>query len=338
MTKKHPRHILSTGQRQCFDAAGRPVDCAGSGQDGEFRSGVAWPEPRFEMQGGHLALDRLTGLVWPLIASVGDFPMSWAEALAAVAGMNRGNVFGHADWRLPNRRELLSVVSHDHHRPALPAGHPFSVQQTWYWTSTTASRAPAYAWRVHLEGGRMFYGDKARDAMVWPVRGGSGLLAATGQRRCWDAVGNVVECAGTGQDGELRRGTAWPEPRFAVQDAGVRDLLTGLLWTRSAELRGLCTWKEALRAAREHHAGGLAWRLPNIRELESLVDAEHHDPALPAENPFDDPQEAYWSSTSSAYSPDWAYCLYLHKGAVGVGFKAGPEFSAWFVAVESIPG
>ena len=332
--KRASRHILSTGQRLCYDAAGRPVDCAGSGQDGEFRAGRTWPEPRFEMQGDDLALDRLTGLVWPRLASVGDFPMSWAEALAAVADMNLEKAFGHADWRLPNRRELLSVVSHDHHRPALPAGHPFTVQQTWYWTSTTSSRAPGYAWHVHLEGGRMFYGDKTRDAMVWPVRGESDLLARTGQTVCRDSAGNVVECAQTGQDGDLLRGAPWPKPRFAVENAGVRDLLTELLWTRSADLRGLCTWEEALQAARDHRAGGLAWRLPNIRELESLVDAGHHDPALPAGHPFENPQEAYWSSTSSAYSPDWAYCLYLHKGAVGVGFKAKSEFSAWFVAVE----
>ena len=332
------RHILSTGQQLCFDAAGNPVDCKGSGQDGEFRSGQPWPDPRFELQDRDLALDRLTGLVWPRIAALGDFPMSWPEALAAVADMNRTRAFGHADWRLPNRRELLSVISHDHHRPALPAGHPFTVQQTWYWTATTTVIAPDCAWRVHLEGGRMFYGDKTRDAMVWPVRGESGLLAQTGQIRCRDAAGNVVDCSGTGQDGELRCGAPWPDPRFALERDGVRDLLTGLLWTRSADLLGLCAWEEALRAAREHHAGGLAWRLPNIRELESLVDAERHDPALPGGHPFENPQEAYWSSTSSAYSHDWAYCLYLHKGAVGVGFKAGAEFSAWLVAVESTPG
>lgn len=328
------RHIPATGQHLCFDAAGRPADCAGTGQDGEFRAGAPWPEPRFEPQGDGLALDRLTGLVWPHIASMGDFPMSWPEALAAVADMNRENAFGHADWRLPNRRELLSVVSHAHHRPALPAGHPFSVQQTWYWTSTTASRAPGYAWHVHLEGGRMFYGDKTRDAMVWPVRGESPLLARTGQRTCRDVSGNVVDCEGTGQDAELLKGAAWPEPRFAPEDAGVRDLLTGLLWTRSADLCGVCTWEEALEAARRHREGDLRWRLPNISELESLVDAERHDPTLPAGHLFENPQEAYWSSTSSAYSPDWAYCLYLHKGAVGVGFKPGREFRAWFVAVE----
>jgi hypothetical protein len=328
------RHILSTGQRLCFDASGRPVDCLDSGQDGEFRTGEAWPKPRFTPQGEYLVLDRLTGLVWPRIASVGDFPMSWTEALSAVARMNEENSFGHSDWRLPNRRELSSLISYSHHRPALPAGHPFTVSQTWYWTSTTASLAPGYAWHVHLEGGRMFYGDKTRDAMVWPVRGDSPVLSSTGQRGCWDAAGAVIDCAATGQDGELHSGAPWPEPRFAVEEDCVRDLLTGLLWARSTDLLGACTWEEALLAATRQREKNRKWRLPSIRELESLVDAEYHNPALPSGHPFIDIREAYWSSTSSAFAPDWAYCLYLHKGAVGVGFKAKREFHAWLVALE----
>ncbi len=183
------------------------MDCKGSGQDGEFRSGQPWPDPRFELQGRDLALDRLTGLVWPRAASAGDFPMTWSEALTAVAAMNREKAFGHADWRLPNRRELLSVVSHDHHRPALPPGPPFTVSQTWYWTSTTAVIA-GLAWRVHLEGGRMFYGrqvarrhglDRARRKRV---------LAQSGYPRR-DVAGNgglFGDMAG----GELRRGRRGP--------------------------------------------------------------------------------------------------------------------------------
>lgn len=272
------RHILSTGQRLCFDTAGRPVDCAGTGQDGEFRTGEAWPEPRFEPQGEALALDRLTGLVWPRTASLGDFPMSWTEALSAVKLMNEENAFGHADWRLPNRRELSSLVSYSHHRPALPTGHPFTVSQTWYWTSTTADIAPDCAWRVHLEGGRMFYGDKTRDAMVWPVRGESAVLARTGQRRCRDAAGTVIDCAATGQDGALRSGVPWPEPRFAMEEDGVRDLLTGLLWTRSTDQCGVCAWEEALREAKERSkkaangvcrpsANSSPWLTPSITTL-----------------------------------------------------------------------
>jgi hypothetical protein len=326
--------ILSTGQHLCFDTFGQSVDCTGTGQDGEFRSGLPWPKPRFDLLNDSLVLDRLTGLVWPRVASLGDFPMSWTEALAAMKLMNKENAFGHADWRLPNRRELSSLVSYSHHRPALPAGHPFTVSQTWYWTSTTAVIAPDCAWRVHLEGGRMFYGDKTRDAMVWPVRGESMLLPQTGQQRCWDATGSLIDCTATGQDGDLRNGVPWPESRFSMEEDGVRDLLTGLLWTRSTDHLGICSWEEALLEAKKQGEKGRAWRLPTIRELESLVDAGQHNPALPENHPFTDIREAYWSSTSSAYAPDWAYCLYLHKGAVGVGFKAKREFHAWYVSLD----
>ena len=178
----------------------------------------------------------------------------------------------------------------------------------------------------------MFYGDKTRDAMVWPVRGDSAVLSRTGQRQCWDVLGAVIDCAATGQDGDLRSGAPWPQPRFTLEEDGVRDMLTGLLWARSTDHVGACSWEEALLAATRLREKGRTWRLPTIRELGSLVDAEHHDPALPENHPFTDIREAYWSSTSSAYAPDWAYCLYLHKGAVGVGFKAKREFHAWFVA------
>jgi hypothetical protein len=75
----------------------------------------------------------------------------------------------------------------------------------------------------------------------------------------------------------------------------------------------------------------VVWRLPNINELESLVDCDMHSPALQSGHPFECIQEAYWSSTTSMFEPDWAWALYLTKGAIGVGQKRGPHFSVWAV-------
>jgi len=74
-----------------------------------------------------------------------------------------------------------------------------------------------------------------------------------------------------------------------------------------------------------------SWRLPNINELESLVDCSAHSPALPHGHPFTEVREGYWSSTTSMFEPDWAWALYLTKGAVGVGQKKGAHFSVWGV-------
>lgn len=327
-------HYLNTGQRTCHDVAGRQRPCAGSGQDAEFAPGAAWPEPRLVEAGPGLVRDRLTGLEWTRCANPAEFPLTWPEALDYVAGLNAQWHLGRRDWRLPNRRELRSLISHQTRKPALPLGHPFEdVFLGWYWSSTSAAPAPAHAWYVHLEGGRMFYGHKQQSFLTWPVRGQSAILPATGQTGCYDAEGREIVGAGGGQDGELRLGAAWPEPRFTLQGENLaRDNLTGLVWRRQADLTGgPVTWPQALEAAARLGEAGGRWRLPTINQLESLVDCSRHFPALPQGHPFLEVREAYWSSTNSLFEPDWAWALYMHKGACGVGQKKDPHFHVWVV-------
>ncbi len=329
--------VPATGQVRCYDASGREIPCHGTGQDGESRCGLTWGQPRFELL-GEMVADRLTGLVWTRRVNFAEFPLTWSEALAFVQDMNRKRWQGFADWRLPNRRELRSVLSLQDARPALPAGHPFiEVFFGWYWTSTTAAISPAHAWYLQIEGARMFYGGKDQSFLVWPVRctPTAGVLA-TGQTRCFDARGDRIDCRGTGQDGEYRTGLPWPARRFEPAGQCVLDRLTGLCWHPCADLAGRpVDWEGALAAvAALDPGGGPPWRLPNINELESLVDASRAGPALPPGAPFEQVREAYWSSTTSAYEPDWAWALYLDKGAVGVGQKRGPHFHVWAVRCQ----
>ena len=219
-------------------------------------------------------------------------------------------------------------------KPALPEDHPFTnLFLHWYWTSTTAAIHPDYAWYVHLEGARMFYGQKTREALFWPVRGrGNGVLAATGQQFCFNEYGEKIDPAGTGQDGESALGAPWPTPRFTEQDGTVLDRLTGLYWLQDTDLcQGPVNWQQALEAVRRfaEHSTYKDWRLPTINELESLVDADHHSPALPQGHPFTALQEGYWSSTTSFFETDWAWVLYMIKGACGVGYKPGRTFFVW---------
>ena len=107
---------------------------------------------------------------------------------------------------------------------------------------------------------------------------------------------------GPGDDGAVKKGVAWPAPRFTDNgDNTVTDSLTKLVWTKNANYWGTKTWMEALElAGRLHdeyppfmiktgvHDGSKAgdWRLPNVRELQSLVDYGRVDPSLPADAPF----------------------------------------------------
>ena len=88
---------------------------------------------------------------------------------------------------------------------------------------------------------------------------------------------------------------AWPTPRFTDNNNGtVTDNLTGLIWTKNAN-GFLKYWADALSLANSLKSGdaGLTdgskagdWRLPNLQELESLIDYGSNDPALPAGPPF----------------------------------------------------
>ena len=123
-------------------------------------------------------------------------------------------------------------------------------------------------------------------------------LPASGQKTSYAA----------GDDGALQKGTAAPAGRFAdLQDGTVRDQLTGLVWMKSAGCVSARNWNDALAAVRQMASGacGLSdgsrsgdWRMPNVVELESLVDVARSSPALPAAHPFASVNGPYWTSTT----------------------------------------
>lgn len=329
---------IRTGQTDCYDTEGKIVPCKNSGQDGEFLTGIPWPRERFAIA-GDLVLDNLTGLFWLRNANPAEFPVTWQEALDYIARMNRQKFCGNTDWRLPNRRELRSLMAFNTRKPALPEGHPFeNVFLGWYWTSTSAATHPGYAWYVHMEGARMFYGRKDQFYLVWPICGnGNGIIPKTGQSKCYDSWGNEIPCPGTGQDGELQTGLQWPVPRFVVRQGAVQDRLTGLYWLKNANVSpDTRNWEDSFTYIKGLDLPlpekSMQWRLPTINELESLIDCGNHSPALPADHPFENVRDVYWSSTSSFFEPDWAWALYLKKGATGVGFKQEEGFHIWPVA------
>jgi len=255
---RRTKSYLQTGQTGCYDRYGGRIACAGSGQDAETGLGAAWQSRgRFDLHNG-IVIDTATGLHRLRDAGFGEFPMTWQDSLEFIEHMNQEQVLGKRDWRLPNRRELRSLVSHQTTRPALPEQHPFeNLFQGWYWTLTTAAISPSHAWNVHMAGGRMFYDGKDQSFMVWTVRGSiAHWLPATGQRAFYDAHGLRIEASGSGQNGAIQAGRSWPELRFSVGETGVIDHLTGLCWYRCANLAdGDVSWEDELAGIAARTAG-----------------------------------------------------------------------------------
>jgi hypothetical protein len=185
--------IPRTGQTACFDAAGTAIPCPGTGQDGDFMAGVAWPSPRFSDNADGTITDNLTGLIWLKDANClktkypafdqegtpGEGKVTWSKTLEFIAGIN-STLYpecggGQTDWRLPNYIELQSLIDFSASLPALPAGHPFSnVETGYYWTSTTRANTPLKAWVIGLWDGRTLGLSKSYPSTLplWPVRGG----------------------------------------------------------------------------------------------------------------------------------------------------------------------
>ncbi|MFZ1827229.1 MAG: DUF1566 domain-containing protein [Candidatus Competibacteraceae bacterium] len=139
-----------------------------------------------------------------------------------------------------------------------------------------------------------------------------------------------------GDDGDLEKGVAWPNPRFTDNSNGtVTDNLTGLIWLKNANCFGSINWANALADANTlaTTACGLTdgsvagdWRLPNVNELLSLIDRGRSAPALPSGHPFTGVQSSdYWSSTTTA-SNTGAWLVYLGGGLVYALGKAGTYY------------
>jgi hypothetical protein len=173
-----------------------PLNPAPAGSDGALQKGVAWPNPRFTDNSNGTVTDNLTGLIWLKNANCldtvgginkGGGILTWANALtwsnnmaAGSRGLTDGSTVGQ--WRLPNVREMQSLIHYAFFNPALPntdgsgkwtEGVPFTgVQSHLYLTSATYADTTGQAWYVNLYIGLVSLDDKSNPYYVWPVRGG----------------------------------------------------------------------------------------------------------------------------------------------------------------------
>lgn len=165
-----------------------------AGDDGDLQMGMSWPTPRFIDNGDGTVTDKLTDLIWLKDANCSSFfsgdgtgsnSRNWSDALTAAnslamgyCGLSDGSISG--DWRLPNVRELHSLIHYGIYEPAVPntagtgqwsEGDPFiGVQSSFYWSSTTHASETDLAWRVLMRNGYVSSTLRDYGYYVWPVR------------------------------------------------------------------------------------------------------------------------------------------------------------------------
>jgi len=154
------------------------------------------------------------------------------------------------------------------------------------------------------------------------------LLPATGHTVCYDPgdapiENDVIDCTDDtidcfGQDGFHLAGCPSDENRFTPSgDGTVTDNCTGLMWEESAGNGGTAlSWCNALA-----YSDGLPlathtdWRLPNVLELESIIDYGRTNPTFD-DSVFSGPADFYWSSTTVTSNTDSAFFVDFEFGKI----------------------
>jgi hypothetical protein len=179
----------ATGQTTCWNTAGTVIPCAGTGHDGDVQAGAALA---YADNGDGTVTDLNTGLMWEKKSDDGsihdkDTTYTWDDAFAVhVAGLNSGTFAGHADWRVPNVKELVSIVNYAIPYPGPIVDAAFNTgcapvctvttcsctQPQPYWSSTTYPGSPNFAWFVYFFDGGTVPNTKITTYSVRGVRGG----------------------------------------------------------------------------------------------------------------------------------------------------------------------
>ena len=224
--------------------------------------------------GNATVTDNVTGLIWQ--KSDDGTTRTWQQALDYC---NDLTLAGNSNWRLPTRREL-HIVDYGRFDPS--ADPVFNSMPFLYWSASSNLGLPGLnlAWGVNFHSGGAYSVFKTDNHFV----------------RC--VLGNQ-------------------QPESTFTDNGnntVTDETTGLIWQKT-DNDTTPTWQQALE-----YCNGLTlgdnknWRLPNIKELESIVDVTLHSPA--SDQVFNTKASRYWSASSCASSPDSAWVVDFVSGFV----------------------
>ncbi|MFQ5465613.1 MAG: DUF1566 domain-containing protein [Thermodesulfobacteriota bacterium] len=302
-------NLPETGADRCHDNSSQipcPPDPADPffGQDAQYLTNPL----DFADNGNGTVTDNVTGLVWQRDDDGKTY--NWFEATGAYDPLsNPGTIDvcgsvqlgGRSDWRVPTRRELVSIVDYATQGPgAMVDGSFQGAKAGFYWTATPFPPTGVNAWTVRFDDGTIrSRGKGSVRAYVRCVRG--------------QASGAGLGVGGTGALTDNGDGT-------------VTDASTGLMWLAGENLRvsweGALSWCAGLAAA--GHRGWADWRLPDIKELESMVDAARVSPALDTafftmdRTTHNGLTGFYWSSTGSAGA---AWAVDFNTGGVVTSSK-----------------
>jgi hypothetical protein len=290
--------IAGTEQRQCYDnfsaIAAPPPGQPFNGQDAQHADNA----PAYRDNGNGTVSDTVTGLMW--VQARGQ-KMSWADAMA---GAKACRVGGYDDWRVPTIKELYSLIQFTGECMGETGLKPFldtNYFQFVYGDRTRGERMiDCQDWSATEYVGTTMNGN----ATVF------GVNFADGRIKGYPKFDPRTRSPHPLFVRYVRGNPAYGRNDFAANaDGTVSDHATGLMWAKADSGRGM-NWQQALAWVQElnvtNYLGHNDWRLPNAKELQSIVDYSR----IPASAPVfdisrlpDGEYPFYWSSTTHLDGP-----------------------------------
>ena len=162
-----------TGQKICYNTTAA-IACPAPGnsmaQDGSYAPSATQPSYTvYSVDGSRVTVDNRTGLMW--ITDSGGVNYTWGDALAICEDLTFAN---YSDWRLPNVRELMSIVDYSTSTaPTINLTYFPGTQASFYWSSTSYAPDAESALGIDFSAGYVGSDDKVLSSnYVRCVRGG----------------------------------------------------------------------------------------------------------------------------------------------------------------------
>jgi formylglycine-generating enzyme required for sulfatase activity len=124
--------------------------------------------------GDQTITDTATGLMWQQLEVTAEdnstvLRMTWKDALDYCEKLD---LAGYDDWRLPNAKELQSIVNYEKSEPPYIDEIFQNAAMSGYWSSTTVANDTYNAWYVHFHYGYVNNAEKHENIYLRAVRGG----------------------------------------------------------------------------------------------------------------------------------------------------------------------
>jgi hypothetical protein len=250
--------IVDTGQNSCYDNSEEISYPEPSesfyGQDAQYYSN----QPSYQDNGDGTVTDLNTGLMWQ---QGSEEKMTYSQA---VTGASSFNLAGYNDWRLPTIKELYSLMDFRGTDPSAGATSgmiPFIDTDYFifeYGDTSSGERIIDSQWTTS---------SVYRSTVMDGQEGFFGVNFADGRIKCYPTADFKLYFT------RYVRGTSYGINNFNDNSDGtITDLSTGLIWQKDDNGQGIL-WKDALEYSENLELAGYSdWRLPNAKELQSIID------------------------------------------------------------------